>query len=260
MNRLPDPVRSADASAKLMFERLLEITRVSALEELASGMAHEINQPLGAISAFAQAGQRMLDRNDPMLPQAIDVLQQISAQAMAAAEGIRRMRRIVNRDVNDKTAHSVGALIDELLPLIEPLAQRADVKLDVHVAPDLPPLHVDALRIQHVIFTLVQNALESMCTGEGNPARTLDIDATADRYTVELSIRDSGPGIPATIRDQIFRPFFTTKTRGTGLGLASSRAIVEAHEGTIGFEDVATGGVRFWIRLPIRPGTEASSA
>jgi signal transduction histidine kinase len=77
------------------------------------------------------------------------------------------------------------------------------------------------------------------------------LSGRADRYAVEISVTDSGAGIPAETRDQIFKPFFTTKTHGTGLGLASSRAIVEAHEGTIGFESQTTGGTRFWFRLPI---------
>jgi signal transduction histidine kinase len=237
-----------------MFERLLEITRASALEEMASGMAHEINQPLGAITTFAQAGQRMLDRADPMLPQAIDVLQQISAQAMTAAEGIRRMRLLVNREARQKTSHAIGDLIYELFPLLDTLAQRAGVELDLHVAHDLPHIEIDALRIQHVIFTLAQNAIEAAGIAEGGQRAAVGIRVTSNRYGVEISVADSGPGIPATAREQIFRPFFTTKTSGTGLGLASSRAIVEAHEGTIGFEDVAGGGTRFWIRLPV-PGT-----
>ncbi len=250
MNRLLLPVRRADNVTKPMFERLLEITRASALEEMASGMAHEINQPLGAITTFAQAGQRMLDRADPMLPQAIDVLQQISAQAMTAAEGIRRMRLLVNRDARQKTPHAIGDLIYELFPLLDTLAQRAGVELDLHVAHGLPSIEIDALRIQHVIFTLVQNAIEAAT--QGNDRATVGIRVTADRYGVEISVVDSGPGIPVTAREQIFRPFFTTKSSGTGLGLASSRAIVEAHEGTIGFDDLPAGGTRFWVRLPVR--------
>lgn len=251
MNRILKPVRNGDTPAKPMFERLLEITRVSALEELASGMAHEINQPLGAITTFAQAGQRMLDRDSPMLPQAIDVLQQISAQAMTAAEGIRRMRRLVNRDASEKSAHALSDLIYELFPLLDTLAQRAGCEFDVQIAADLPLLQVDALRIQHVIFTLVQNAIEAVGAGSDTKKRAVSINVTSDRYNVEVSVCDSGPGVPTAAREQIFRPFFTSKAHGTGLGLASSRAIVEAHEGKIGFEDVPTGGARFWVRLPV---------
>ncbi|HEY6643690.1 HAMP domain-containing sensor histidine kinase [Povalibacter sp.] len=254
MNRLTKPVRSPDSLARPMFERLLEITRASALEELASGMAHEINQPLGAITTFAQAGQRMLDRDDPMLPQAIDVLRQISAQAMTAAEGIRRMRRLVNRDTREKSFHALGDLIYELFPLLDTLAQRAGCQFDVQVASDLPHVQVDALRIQHVIFTLAQNAIEAAGADDATKRKpAVSLNVTSDRYNIEIAVSDSGPGVPLTARDQIFRPFFTTKTQGTGLGLASSRAIVEAHEGAIGFEDIATGGARFWIRLPLHP-------
>ena len=211
-----------------------------------------INQPLGAITTFAQAGQRMLDRDNPMLPQAIDVLQQISAQAMTAAEGIRRMRRLVNRDTSQKSFHALSDLIYELFPLLDTLAQRAGIDFDVQIAPDLPQLQVDALRIQHVIFTLVQNAIEAVDVTDGKKKRAASLDVTSDRYSVEISVRDSGPGVPLTAREQIFRPFFTSKTHGTGLGLASSRAIVEAHEGKIGFENIPAGGARFWFQLPVQ--------
>jgi signal transduction histidine kinase len=232
----------------------MEIARTSALEEMASGMAHEINQPLGAITTFAQAGQRMLDRADPMLPQAIDVLQQINAQAMTAAESIRRMRRLIGRDAREKTSRPAGDLVHELFPLLDALARRAGCSLELHVAADLPCVAVEALRIQHVIFTLAQNAIEAACAGDRTRRPTVTIEVSADRYNVEIAVCDSGPGVPVTTREQIFRPFFTTKPHGTGLGLASSRAIVQAHEGTIGFEDATSGGTRFWMRLPVHAG------
>ncbi len=104
---------------------------------------------------------------------------------------------------------------------------------------------MDALRIQHVVLTLVQNAFEA--TGTGAIVR---IEVAGDRYGVEVSVIDRGHGIPENARASIFRPFFTTKVQGTGLGLASARAIVEGHEGTIGFEDASGGGTRFWFKLP----------
>ena len=136
-----------------------------------------------------------------------------------------------------------------LFPLLDTLAQRAGVELDLHVAHDLPHIEIDALRIQHVIFTLVQNAIEAASIAEGTP-RAVGIRVTSNRYGVEISVTDSGPGIPATAREQIFRPFFTTKTSGTGLGLASSRAIVEAHGGRIWADPKPDSGARICFSLP----------
>jgi two-component system sensor histidine kinase DctS len=131
---------------------------------------------------------------------------------------------------------------------LEMLASRAKGRLQVDIPPALPDLLIDRLRIQHVVFALVQNAFEA--NAEHPAPRLVKITMDGDRYGVRTSVTDSGPGVPTNIQDQLFRPFFTTKPRGTGLGLASSRAIIEAHDGTIGFEDLPSGGSRFWFRLP----------
>jgi two-component system sensor kinase FixL len=113
----------------------------------------------------------------------------------------------------------------------------------------VPDLLIDRTRIQHVLYSLFQNAVDA-----GAPilnAPSIRIDISADRYSVETGVTDSGPGIPADLQAKLFRPFFTTKPHGTGLGLASSRAIIESHEGTIGFDNLPAGGSRFWFRLPV---------
>ena len=112
----------------------------------------------------------------------------------------------------------------------------------------MPAVAIDRLRIQHVLFTLVQNALEAP-TRDGE-APKVRIDVSGDRYACGLPLRTAALGIPDEAREQLFRPFFTTKAHGTGLGLASSRAIAEAHEGSLDVEDVAGGGTRFCLRLP----------
>jgi len=227
----------------------MEIARISALAEMASGIAHELNQPLGAIATFSQAGERLLNRPEPLVQRALEVFRHISAEAMSAGEGIRRIRRLFDQQEPTRARCRMDQLIEELRPVLAVLALRIKAELQFNVAPDLPELLIDRLRIQHVLFALVQNALDASSQNAG-PAR-VTIEVHSDRYAVETSITDSGSGIPAEIRDQLFRPFFTTKPRGTGLGLASTRAIIEAHQGTIGFEQVPSGGSRFWFRLPV---------
>jgi signal transduction histidine kinase len=143
----------------------------------------------------------------------------------------------------------VSDVVEELQPVFDMMAKWSSVRFQVDVPPGLPEVSVDRLRVQHVLFSLFQNALDASVADSPEPAVTLS--ARADRYAVEVSVIDSGTGIPAEVTKQIFHPFFTTKPRGTGLGLASCRAIIEAHEGTIGFERAAEGGTRFWFRLPI---------
>src|SRR5450631_1062560 len=232
-----------------ILNQLMEIARISALAEMASGIAHELNQPLGAIATFSQAGDRLLNRPEPMVPQALEVFRQINATAMGAGEGIRRIRRLFDHQDRNRTLSRMNTLIEELRPLFAVLATpvRADLTIEMDAA--MPELMVDRLRIQHVLFALVQNAFDASALGAGAPR--VKIAAHTDRYAVETSVTDSGPGVSAAIHEQLFRPFFTTKAQGTGLGLASARAIVEAHGGTIGFENLGTGGSRFWFRLPL---------
>jgi two-component system sensor kinase FixL len=232
-----------------LLSQLMEIARISALTELASGIAHELNQPLGAIATFAQAGERMLNRANPMVNETLDVLRQINDSALGAGEGIRRIRRLFDQDAAERSSCHMTQLIDELKPVLNVLAQRVGGLLSVDVASSLPAISADRLRIQHVVVALVQNACDASAQGKSTPR--IAITASSDRYTVEIAVNDTGTGVPETIRRSLFRPFFTTKERGTGLGLASSKAIIEAHEGTIGFENLSLGGSRFWFRLPV---------
>lgn len=234
------------ATAPKLLEQLMQIARASALEELASGIAHELNQSIGAIATFAQTGERMLSRPAPLVSEAREVLHHIGSEALKAGKGIHRVRELFERSNAPRCKSDLASVVVEVLPLLEALAQRHGVELQSTIQPELPLVAIDRLRIQHVLFTLVQNALESP-TSQADPV--VNIDVTGDRYSVITTITDTGAGIPADVRERLFRPFFTTKDRGTGLGLASSRAIIEAHEGAIGF-DATERGARFWFKLP----------
>jgi C4-dicarboxylate-specific signal transduction histidine kinase len=232
----------------LLLERLLQIARISALEEMASGIAHELNQPIGAIATFAQAAQRMLNRPEPMVQPTSEVLQHISQEALNAGQGIRRIRGLFNGQSHGHDDCQVGDVIGELMPIFELLARPRAANLALSIQPDLPNVSIDRLRIQHVLFALLQNALEAPTRQGESPE--ISIDVTGDRYGVQIAVTDRGAGIPEQARGQLFHPFFTTKAHGTGLGLASSRAIAEAHQGSMGFENVPEGGARFWLHLP----------
>ena len=236
----------AEASRSIL-NQLMEIARVSALAEMASGISHEINQPLGAIAAFSQAGERLLNRPDPLVDRATEVFRHISHEALNAGDGIRRIRRLFDQAEAARTRCDVSELIAEMRPVLDMLATTHQGSLQVDASAQ-PPLIIDRLRIQHVLFALVQNAFEATNGCGRRPSVTISV--VGDKYGVEIRIDDNGSGVPVDIQDQLFRPFFTTKPRGTGLGLASCRAIIEAHEGTLGFERLADAGSRFWIRLP----------
>src|SRR5690606_121921 len=199
----PDATRSdpgtRDAQTARLLEQLLQIARTSALEEMASGMAHELNQPIGAIATFAQAAQRMLERPEPMLADVAEVLRHISAEAMSAGQGIHRIRRLFNGQEPSREVCSLASILEELRPILDLLAARNGVTLTIDLQPDLPLVAVDRLRIQHVLFTLVQNALESAHGGRG--ATLVRVDVSGDRYGVLTSVIDSGAGVAGEARD-----------------------------------------------------------
>jgi C4-dicarboxylate-specific signal transduction histidine kinase len=243
-----DELKRESIGSEAILKRLMELSRTAALAEMASGIAHELNQPLGAIATFGEAGDRLLNRPEPQVPRAREVFQHISAEARNAGEGIRRIRRLFDHAGPTRSECQMSELVGELVPALQAMAQAAHVSLKVDAQSPLPQVNVDRLRIQLVLFSLVQNAVEA--SSQTDRAKVL-IEVRADRYAVETSIIDSGAGVPADLVDKLFRPFFTTKSGGTGLGLASSRASIEAHEGSIGFEQLNPGGSRFWFRLPI---------
>ncbi len=240
------------SDSDLILKQLTEYARVSALAEMASGVAHELNQPLGAIATFAQAGERMLNRPDPMVNPALDVFRQINQAALGAGEGIQRIRRLFEQALPTRTRCQLPDLIAELRPALDVLALRTGSQVNVDIPGPVPDLLLDRLRIQHVLFALAQNAADAGAQVSDTPS--IRIDVSADRYSVETGVTDSGAGVPTNVQEQLFRPFFTTKHQGTGLGLASSRAIIESHEGTIGFDNLPEGGSRFWFRLPVAAG------
>jgi two-component system sensor kinase FixL len=246
-NRRASPARTSTHAP--LVERLVAISRDSVLEEMASGISHELNQPLGAIVTFAQAGERMLDQPDVSIEQAREVFRLISKEGLAAADGIRRMRRLFHRDAPQRDVCAMGEVVVELQGVLALLASNLDVRLSMQIDRDLPSVCIDRLRIQHVVFALSQNAIEASASGN-NRDPLVSIKVSGDRYGVEVAVIDTGPGIAAAHRAQIFHPFFTTRRHGTGLGLASARAIVEAHEGTIGFEAEPGEPTRFWFRIP----------
>ena len=201
------------------------------------------------LATYAQAGERMLNRPDPMVNRALDVFRQINLAALGAGEGIQRIRRIFQQELPKRARCHLPELIAELRPVLDLVALRAKGTVQVDTPSEVPDLRIDRLRIQHVLYALVQNAVDASTDTVSPPS--IRIDISSDRYTVETGVADSGPGIPADKQSQLFRPFFTTKPQGTGLGLASSRAIIESHEGTIGFNNLPAGGSRFWFRLPL---------
>lgn len=242
----------AEESARRAQERLAEVGRLATLGEIATGISHELNQPLAAIANYARACQRLLASPKPDLPEVSSALEEITSQAMRAGEIIHRLRGMVRHRETVRAPAKPSDVVLGVLTLLEMDARAARSALRLELADGLPCVQVDEVQIQQVIVNLVHNAAEALISA-GTPGAEIVIRAVRAGEHVEISVSDNGPGLSAGAEARMFEPFFTTKSEGTGLGLAISRSIIAAHRGHLGYRP-ATGsgtGACFAFTLPI---------
>ncbi|TXN46589.1 ATP-binding protein [Methylobacterium sp. WL7] len=244
-----DERRQAEARLQRLQADLIHVSRLSAMGEMASALAHELNQPLGAISNYAAACDHFLAEPGPVrIDEARDAIAAATGQAQRAGAIIRRLRDFVTRGETDRQFESVAGLIGDAcdLALIGVGEQGVEVRID----PGPPGARVlaDRVQIQQVLVNLIRNACEAM---RDSARRYLAITAAVQNDgVVRISVSDTGPGIPAAIADTLFLPFVTTKPTGMGVGLSVSRSIVHAHGGGFWVDSTATGGATFHFTLP----------
>jgi PAS domain S-box-containing protein len=239
----------AEIEADRLRHQFTQAQRVTSLGELAVTLAHELNQPLGANVSNAEAAQVFLSRTPPARDRVLPILADIVQDARRAGDVLHRARRLLQHQPIELLPLDVARTIAEVVALARALALSRRVDVASHVAPGLPRPAADAVQVQQVLLNLVFNAMDAV---EGRPEgrRQVSIDAAARDGWVELTVTDSGDGIPPERLPQVFDPFFTTKSGGMGMGLAICRSIVQAHGGDIALENTAGGGARVRVRLP----------
>jgi two-component system sensor kinase FixL len=241
---------TAERAAAQAQERLAHVARLSTMGEMAEGLAHEINQPLAAITTYAQACERLLDKDGPFdVPELRESLHQISRQALRAGEVIRRLRAFVTTHEIRRELIGCNRLLDDIVDLARPDLRAHDVALRIQVQPCLPDVLADAIQLQQVLINLIRNAIDSTLQHGVSP-REIVLRAVLVPDGVEISVHDHGPGVAPEALDRLFTPFFTTKPHGTGLGLAISRTIVQAHGGRLSYRERPGGGACFYFTLP----------
>ncbi|MEX0732553.1 MAG: MASE1 domain-containing protein [Aquisalimonadaceae bacterium] len=255
--------RAAEARARRHLQELGRVGRISAMGEMAGGLAHELNQPLCAIMSFAQACRRLLDKPEST-PELRNALDRVVVNADRAGNIIRQMRAFVRNEEPVLESADMNALIREVHGLTVGDAIRHQVHITLALASDLPPVAVSPIQIQQVLVNLIRNAVEAVDgveTEKGDRVVSVKSSLAEDRHAVEVRVADTGPGIPETMRESLFEPFVTRRVEGLGLGLSISRSIIEAHGGRITLEDQgdhAVSGAQFRVRLPIaEPGVRA---
>jgi len=242
---------NAAAEAREARERMMHVSRLATMGEMATGISHELNQPLAAIATYAQAAKRLLAAAPPATEEVSDALEQIAAQALRAGEIIRRLRTLVRRGQTQCEPTHLNTLIEELGTLTRADARLHDIRVTLELAPDLPLVDVDPIQIQQVLLNLVRNA-EQALEGCGPREREIVISTRLlPTGELEVRVRDSGPGVAPGILESLFQPFATTKVEGTGLGLAISRSIIEAHKGKLEYAPESPRGASFAFQLPV---------
>lgn len=228
---------------------LVHVSRLTAMGEMASALAHEINQPLAAISNYMKGSRRLLaGSTDPNAPKIESALDRASEQALRAGQIIRRLRDFVSRGESEKRVESLSKLIEEAGALGLAGAREQNVQLRFNLDPDADLVLADRVQIQQVLVNLFRNALEAMAQ---SPRRELVVTNTpvADDM-IEIQVSDTGPGFRDDVFPNLFQTFFTTKDTGMGVGLSISRSIIEAHGGRMWAEGNAPGGAIFRFTLP----------
>jgi two-component system CheB/CheR fusion protein len=245
--------KRAERRAQEHEAELAHAGRLSVMGEMVSAIAHEISQPLTAIVTYGESCLQMLKSERADARQMRQILEEVVAQGLRAGEIIRTLKRLARKEQPSCTPADINALVRRVAGLILPEARQQEVDMRLLLSEPLPQVQVEPVQIEQVLLNLIRNGIESM-SGVDAGARTLTIETTGDRDKVWVSVSDTGPGLSAATKGQIFKPFFTTKHSGLGLGLSISRSIVEAHGGRLELDAAGRQGGRFYFDLPTAAG------
>jgi PAS domain S-box-containing protein len=228
---------------------LAHVTRITTLGELAASIAHEVNQPLAAMVADAEASINWLAAAEPDLEQVRDALAAIVDDGHRAGEVIRRIRQLAKKTDPQREAVAINDMIEDMLPLLRPEVRGHDVSLRFDLTQNLRPVHGDRVQLQQVLINLVMNGMEAMTTISDRP-REMVIRTRPHDSDVLVAVEDAGVGLDETSVAQLFDAFFTTKKGGMGMGLSISRSIVQAHGGRLWATTNAKHGATFHFTVP----------
>jgi two-component system sensor kinase FixL len=241
--------QKTDARLQELQSELVHISRLTAMGEMASTLAHELNQPLSAIVNYLKGSRRILEANqDERSARLRDALDKAADQALRAGQIIRRLREFVARGETEHRVERVNKLIEEASALALVGAKDRGVRVQFQLDRSIDRVLADRVQIQQVLLNLMRNALEAM---EDTQRRELTVSAvSAPDDMVAISVADTGSGIPAEVMDRLFQPFVTSKPHGMGVGLSISRSIVEGHGGKLEVKENPGGGTIFRLTLP----------
>ncbi len=242
--------QNTEARLQELQSELVHMSRLTALGEMSSALAHELNQPLSAIANYLKGVRRLLEptASDPSQARVQDALNRATDQAIRAGEIIRRLRDFVRRGETERRVESLAKIVEEASALALVGAKEFDVRVVFHLDPEGDTVLADRVQVQQVLLNLIRNALEAMMA-EATRELIISCRPDADGMTL-VQVMDTGAGIAPHVASQLFQPFLTTKTNGMGVGLSICRTIIEAHGGKIWADSNPDGGTIFNFTLP----------
>ena len=243
--------RAGEEKVRQLEEQLLHADRLVILGELTAGIAHEINQPLTAIAAYADAGRHLGQRSGGGNPDNLHVIcEKIAEQSRRAAEVVQRLRKMVRTGSVSKARHDINQIINNTILLFDYEIKKRHLKLEFYPAEGIDILYVDDIQIQQILVNLVKNGLDAI-RAAGQEEGRITIQVKQVGKVVAIEVQDNGHGVSQADRRHLFESFFTTKPKGVGLGLSICKNIAAAHGGNLRFESPVEGGSRFTLTLPL---------
>lgn len=244
--------KAAEARTLRQHQEMIKASRLTTMGEMAAAMAHELNQPLSAITNYASASLRMLKGGSENHEDVEKALECIDSQAHRAGEIIRRLRNFVRPENISLEVVNIASVIDEIMPLAELDARANNITLTIDVPRKLPEIMADQLQIQQIILNLLRNGVDAM-KDSAPEDRQLRMNAYCPASDeIRIDIIDRGQGVPDDVKDYLFDPFFSTKSDGMGMGLAICQTIAKAHSGRLDFLNNPVIGTTFSISLPTK--------
>jgi PAS domain S-box-containing protein len=251
--------KRAEERAVQLQSELAHVTRLSTINQMTSGLAHELNQPLAAISTYVDACKQLIHKIDSMPAEVYEALEEIGIEARRAGRVIQQLRALLRRREPQESSVNPNNLVRQVVELTRASVRSTGSALRLDLAPDLPSVVVDTIQIQHVILNLVTNALEAMEASKDGERILIIRTRRTPGNRVEVTVRDTGCGLPIEDPSRVFEPFYTTKEKGVGLGLAISRTLVETHGGHLSAAPNPDCGASFTITLPLGPEGQANA-
>jgi PAS domain S-box-containing protein len=233
-------------------DELAHVTRLGLMGEMASGIAHEVNQPLTAISSYTQVSINLINSEKPDLIKLAEIASKTQQQALRAGQIIHRMREFVKRQVKHCSTLMINDVIRDSVDLCEIDFKQNSVNLNLQLEDNLPVVYGDHIQIEQVLINLMRNSLDALLQQTVTRQRKISIESSlSPDNMIVVRVKDNGPGLDEEQKKQILMPFYTTKASGMGMGLSISRSLIEAHNGQLSFNSELEKGTTFYFTLPI---------